>query len=497
MRRGKTFERESAGLFMTRSVRLASVLFVAAAAMSAAHGKARAEERIISMYHVHTKERITVTYWKDGRFIPSALKKLNWFLRDWRRNVAVRIDPRTIDLIWKLHEDLGSKKPIHIISGHRSAKTNAMLRRIGRNVARRSRHITGQAIDFRFPDVPTWKVRNLALAYGIGGVGYYGRNGFVHVDTGRVRHWPRIPRKRLAAIISQYKRYIGYRNRRPGSFLIAARQKNRGIAGGRVIRIANAGGKARARGVTLAERAGARAKAKAPVTAVRRPAGGGKGPVPLVRPVQLAAAGQKNVPLPKARPYEVIVQAAAHMEIVPASAPATETNFNRSRSGDPLGQMIARVLPDELLEEEPRAFRLPEGRQYPRVNRSGKGDLAVAILRDEAPGVPTIRIATAERVQAANVLGNDIGALIRRTGIAPLASAENAAGRGKADPLRAPRLGPDGEDMAVQRVNRAEKGDLLVDRLRRVYAMRKVPLNGTPADEALHSLSGEPMLLRR
>ena len=494
MRRGKSTGREFTGLFMTRSARLASVLFVAAAAMSVAHGKVRAEERIISMYHVHTKERITVTYWKDGRFIPSALKKLNWFLRDWRRNVAVRIDPRTIDLIWKLHEDLGSKKPIHIISGHRSAKTNAMLRRIGRNVARRSRHITGQAIDFRFPDVPTWKVRNLALAYGIGGVGYYGRNGFVHVDTGRVRHWPRIPRRRLASIISQYKRYIGYRYRRPGSFLIAAMQKRKGIGGGgKVIRIANAGGgKARIRNMAQAKAPETRTAA-AKRTGKSKATPAARGPIPLVRPTVLAAANTgKTVPLPKARPYEVIVQAAAHMEIMPASAPATETNFNtRSRHADPLGRMIARVaVPDELLDEEPQAFRPPAGVQYPRVNRKGKGDLAVAILDDAAP-VPTIRLANAAPQAAkADMLGQDIGALIRRNGIVPLEAAHGSAA--KTDPLASI-----GETFRTQRVNRAEKGDLLVDRLRRIYAQRRVPLRGTPADEAVLTLAEQPILPRR
>lgn len=495
MCRGKFTSREFAGLFMIRSARLASALFVAAAAMSVAHGKVRAEERIISMYHVHTKERITITYWKDGRFIPSALKKLNWFLRDWRRNVAIRIDPRTIDLIWKLHEDLGSRKPIHIICGHRSARTNAMLRRIGRNVARRSRHITGQAIDFRFPDVPTWKVRNLALAYGIGGVGYYGRNGFVHVDTGRVRHWPRLPQRKLAAIIREYRRYIGYRHRRPGSFLIAAMQKRKGIGGSRrIIRIANAGGTARAR--QGAQGKASAASATAPKNTIRNGKTLARGPIPLVRPTVLAAANTgKTVPLPKARPYEVVVQAAAHMEIMPASAPATETNFNtRNRNPDPLGRMIARVaVPDEImqdLKEEPRAFRPPTGVRYPRVNREGKGDLAVAILDDVAP-VPTINLANAVSPAArTNMLGQDIGALVRRNGIVPLE--DNPASAAKTDPLTSI-----GKSFRTQRVNRAEKGDLLVDRLRRAYAQRRIPLRGTPADEAALMLAEQPILLRR
>src|SRR5688572_988706 len=85
--------------------------------------------RTISFFHIHTKETLTITYKKDGRYDAEALKKIDWLMRDWRLNKAVEMDPKTIDLLWEMHTELGSKQPIHIICGHRSEATNNMLRR--------------------------------------------------------------------------------------------------------------------------------------------------------------------------------------------------------------------------------------------------------------------------------------------------------------------------------------------------------------------------------
>ncbi len=181
------------------------------------------ETRTISMVHQHTGESITVTYKVNGNYVPSAMKKLNYLLRDWRRNQTITIDPRTIDLIWELHEDLGSKQPIHIVCGYRSPATNAFLKRIGRKVAGKSQHMKGKAIDFFFPDVNTLKIRNVALAHGMGGVGYYrsagGPTGFLHADSGNVRHWgPAISRSQLASIIRDGRKRIGRHVGKPGGF---------------------------------------------------------------------------------------------------------------------------------------------------------------------------------------------------------------------------------------------------------------------------------------
>lgn len=158
--------------------------------------------RTISMYHIHTKENISVTYKRNGKWDEAALKKLNWFLRDWRVDKATEIDRHTIDILWEMHTELGSRKPIHIISAYRSPRTNEMLRKTRGGQAKKSRHMTGQAIDATFPDVPLKRMRYSAIIRERGGVGYYPTSGipFVHVDTGPVRAWPRLARNELALL---------------------------------------------------------------------------------------------------------------------------------------------------------------------------------------------------------------------------------------------------------------------------------------------------------
>jgi|GEM_PF-3653407 len=164
--------------------------------------KASAEDRTISIFNIHTKDTITVTFKKNGSYVPEALKQLNHFMRDWRRDQETHMDPALIDLIWELHQELGSKEPVHLVCGYRSSETNENLRRTVGGQAKHSRHITGQAADLIFPDVPLKQLRYSALIRERGGVGYYPASGlpFVHVDTGNVRHWPRLPRLELALL---------------------------------------------------------------------------------------------------------------------------------------------------------------------------------------------------------------------------------------------------------------------------------------------------------
>jgi uncharacterized protein YcbK (DUF882 family) len=169
------------------------------------------ETRTLSMYNIHTKETLTVTFKRDGKYDDAALKQLNTFMRDWRANQETKMDPALIDLIWTLHKQLGSHEPIHLVSGYRSAATNASLRRKGGGQAKKSQHILGKAADIHFPDVSVKTLRNSALVQEVGGVGYYPTSGvpFVHVDTGHVRMWPRIPRLELAALFPDGKtRYL-------------------------------------------------------------------------------------------------------------------------------------------------------------------------------------------------------------------------------------------------------------------------------------------------
>ncbi len=178
------------------------LLLIFASWSSVQHASARGETRTLHMYNINTKETISVTFKRDGRFDDAGLKKLNAFMRDWRAEEETKMDPELIDLIWTLHRELGSKSPVHLISGYRSPKTNAKLRRTRGGQAKRSQHIQGKAADIHFPDVAIKTLRNSALVHEVGGVGYYPTSGipFVHVDTGNVRMWPRIPRLELAAL---------------------------------------------------------------------------------------------------------------------------------------------------------------------------------------------------------------------------------------------------------------------------------------------------------
>jgi len=159
-------------------------------------------DRTISFYNIHSKETLTVQYMKGGKRIPEAMEKINWIARDWRLDEKTDMDPDLIDLVWEIHNELGSHEPIHIISGYRSRASNDLLRRTVGGQASQSRHILGKAMDVHFPDVPVKKLRYSALIRERGGVGYYPTSAipFVHVDTDRVRAWPRLPRNELALL---------------------------------------------------------------------------------------------------------------------------------------------------------------------------------------------------------------------------------------------------------------------------------------------------------
>ncbi len=158
--------------------------------------------RTISLRNIHTDDVVNVEYKRNGRYVPEAMEKINWVLRDWRRNESTRMDPALVDLLWEMHRELGSKAPINIISGYRSRATNNLLRRTSGGQASESRHILGKAVDVNFPDVPVKHVRYAAMIRERGGVGYYPTSAtpFVHVDTAQVRAWPRMPRFELALL---------------------------------------------------------------------------------------------------------------------------------------------------------------------------------------------------------------------------------------------------------------------------------------------------------
>ena len=224
------------GSVARRALSGASLTLIAAAiwcAVPAHRASALEEARTLRMYNIHTKQALAVTFKRDGKYDAAALKRINKFMRDWRADQETKMDPQLIDLIWALHKELGSQEPIHLVSGYRSAATNAKLRRRGGGQARKSQHILGRAADIHFPDVPVKALRNSALVQEAGGVGYYPTSGipFIHVDTGRVRMWPRIPRLELAVLFPRGKTEYLPRDGKPitpGDYKLA---KAKGIVG--------------------------------------------------------------------------------------------------------------------------------------------------------------------------------------------------------------------------------------------------------------------------
>ena len=177
-------------------------LFLLGANNSLQNAIAEGDTRTLSFHHVHTGEDITVTFKRNGRYDEAALKKLDWFMRDWRKEQEIHMDPHLFDLLWEVYREVGGTQPIDIICGFRSPGTNAMLRARSSGVARLSQHINGKAIDFFIPGVPLAKIRAVGLKLQRGGVGFYPTSGspFVHMDTASIRNWPNIPRQELVKI---------------------------------------------------------------------------------------------------------------------------------------------------------------------------------------------------------------------------------------------------------------------------------------------------------
>ena len=145
--------------------------------------------RSLNMISRRTGERFRGVYCIDNEYIPEVLEEINFVMRDWRRNEIKTIDKRTIDIIAASHNLLNTDEPYTLLSGYRSAKTNAMLRRRSRSVARHSLHMTGQAADVRLSSRSVKQVYKAAAKCSGGGVGRYYRSGFVHIDCGPLRTW--------------------------------------------------------------------------------------------------------------------------------------------------------------------------------------------------------------------------------------------------------------------------------------------------------------------
>lgn len=177
-------------LIHRRAVLAAGVGGLLALSPVGAAARALSGERRLRLHSIHTGESLSRVYWQDGHYVGESLAEINRLLRDWRTGDVVEMDVGVLDLLSDLHRRLEATSPFEIISGYRSPHTNASLRTNGGGgVAKKSLHMRGMAVDVSLPGHDLRRLQKAAVAMKRGGVGYYGKSGFIHVDTGRVRYW--------------------------------------------------------------------------------------------------------------------------------------------------------------------------------------------------------------------------------------------------------------------------------------------------------------------
>lgn len=145
--------------------------------------------RRLALHNINTGDRFDDVYWANGAYRPEALRKLDVLLRDHRAHQVCRTDPRLFDVLWQVRQHLESTEAYQVVCGYRSRKTNALARRRHRGVAKESYHTRGMAVDVVLPERSLKGIAQQAMSMQAGGVGYYPRSGFVHMDVGPVRHW--------------------------------------------------------------------------------------------------------------------------------------------------------------------------------------------------------------------------------------------------------------------------------------------------------------------
>ena len=147
------------------------------------------EERRLCIYNLQTKEDMDIVYFNEGQYLPDAMKQLNHIFRDHYNGLEKAIDKKLFDFLFAIQQKLHNKEPFHLISGYRSRRTNALLRKQNSRVAPKSLHIYGKAADIRLPGNSLKLLRQTAYELKWGGVGFYPKSNFVHIDVGKVRFW--------------------------------------------------------------------------------------------------------------------------------------------------------------------------------------------------------------------------------------------------------------------------------------------------------------------
>ena len=170
---------------------LTAMAAVPAFASAPALLKGAGDFRSLSLVNNRTGEWLNTVFWAEGEYIPEALEAVNHIMRDWREDLAYRMDPHALDILSATQALLECDEPFQVVSGYRTPKTNAMLRRRSRGVAKNSYHMKGMAVDIALKTRSVRQISRAGLSLGAGGVGRYSRSHFVHLDSGPVRRWGR------------------------------------------------------------------------------------------------------------------------------------------------------------------------------------------------------------------------------------------------------------------------------------------------------------------
>ncbi len=185
----RAFLGASTGLVVAAAASSLAIPATARVAAPALIGLKQTNCRTLVVQCLRSGERLTADYWVEGRYVDDEMARINKALRDIRTGEVHAIDPKLLDLVHRLGRDVGARSGIQVISGYRSPTTNAMLHKKSSAVAEKSLHMTGRAVDLLVPGRSLKQVHDVALKLGLGGVGFYPKSNFVHVDTGRVRRW--------------------------------------------------------------------------------------------------------------------------------------------------------------------------------------------------------------------------------------------------------------------------------------------------------------------
>ncbi len=178
----------SSGLSRRRFLTLGAGAALALAAGPVLAAAAQGERRL-AFLNLHTGESLKATYWQDGQYVDEELAAINHVLRDYRVSEVGNMDPQLLDMLYVVQQKIALTQPFQVISGYRSPKTNAMLHRTTSGVAKQSRHMRGQAIDIRLPGNGLKHLLQAAHEIRAGGVGYYPKSSFIHLDIGPYRTW--------------------------------------------------------------------------------------------------------------------------------------------------------------------------------------------------------------------------------------------------------------------------------------------------------------------